>query len=61
MPGQTGVIVDKPDELPAAIGAARRLDPALCRKHVEAGFTTEVMAARYEAVYRQTLAEISGR
>ena len=61
VPGQTGVLVDHPDELPAAISAARRLDPALCRKHVEAGFTTEVMAAGYEAVYRQTLAEVSER
>jgi len=61
VPGQTGIIVDHPDELPAAIGAAQRLDPFLCRKHVEASFTTEVMAAGYEAVYRQTLAEISGR
>ena len=60
VPGQTGVIVDRPDELPAAIGAARRLDPGLCRKHVEANFTTDRMAAGYEAVYRQTMAENTG-
>jgi glycosyltransferase involved in cell wall biosynthesis len=54
--GQTGIIVDHPAELPAAIVQARQLDPALCRKHVEAGFTVEVMAASYEAVYWQALA-----
>lgn len=53
---QTGVIVDEPSELPAAIARARGLDPVACRKHVEAGFTVEVMAEGYEAVYRQALA-----
>ena len=57
--GQTGVIVDHPDELAAAIGEARRLDPLLCRKHVEATFTTDVMAAGYEAVYQQMVAEMA--
>jgi glycosyltransferase involved in cell wall biosynthesis len=59
VPGQTGVIVDRPEELPAAISAARRLDPGICRKHVEANFTTDVMAAGYESAYRQALAEIA--
>ncbi len=54
--GQTGVIVDNPDELPAAITRARDIDPAACRKHVEASFTVEVMAQGYETVYRQALA-----
>jgi glycosyltransferase involved in cell wall biosynthesis len=58
--GQTGIIVDRPDELPAAIGAARRLDPAVCRKHVEANFSTDVMAAGYEATYLQALSEATG-
>lgn len=53
--GQTGIIVDHPADLPDAIAQARQLDPALCRKHVETGFTVEVMAASYEAIYRQTL------
>ena len=49
----------------AAIGAARRLDPWVCRKHVEQNFTVEVMAARYETVYRRAIrsagrASISG-
>jgi glycosyltransferase involved in cell wall biosynthesis len=56
--GQTGVIVDHPDELAAAIGEARRLDPWVCRKHVEQNFTVDVMAARYVAVYRRAVAGV---
>jgi glycosyltransferase involved in cell wall biosynthesis len=54
--GQTGIIVDDPGDLPDAIAQARELDPALCRKHVEANFTVQAMAASYEAVYRQAVA-----
>src|SRR5262249_14307765 len=44
-----------PDDLPAAIMQARKLEPAVCRKHVESGFTVEVMAEGYEDVYRRAL------
>jgi len=54
--GQTGIILDDPDDFPAGIALARQLEPAICRKHVEAGFTVEVMAEGYEAVYRRALA-----
>jgi glycosyltransferase involved in cell wall biosynthesis len=54
--GQTGVILDDPEELPAGISQALELDPVVCRKHVEANFTVEVMAEGYEAVYRRALA-----
>lgn len=56
LPGQTGVIVDHPSELGCAIVEARRLDPWICRKHVQQNFTTDLMAAAYEAVYRRALA-----
>jgi glycosyltransferase involved in cell wall biosynthesis len=56
LPGQTGVIVDHPGELAGAIEEARRLDPWICRKHVQQNFTTDLMAAGYEAVYRRALA-----
>jgi glycosyltransferase involved in cell wall biosynthesis len=56
LPGQTGVIVDQPDELAGAIDQARRLDPWICRKHVQQNFTTDLMAAGYDAVYRRALA-----
>ncbi len=55
--GHTGIIVQEHDELPDAIAQARLIDPAACRKHVEANFSVEVMAAGYEAVYRQALAQ----
>ena len=58
--GQTGVMVDSPDEMPGAIAAARKLDPRACRQHVETSFTTEVMAAGYEKVYRKVLAAAPG-
>jgi glycosyltransferase involved in cell wall biosynthesis len=56
LPGQTGVIVDHPSELAGAIDEARRLDPWICRKHVQQNFTTDLMAAAYEAVYLRALA-----
>jgi glycosyltransferase involved in cell wall biosynthesis len=56
LPGQTGIIVDHPDELAGAIDQARRLDPWICRKHVQQNFTTDIMAAGYEGVYRRALA-----
>ncbi|MGH3871409.1 MAG: glycosyltransferase family 4 protein [Pseudonocardiaceae bacterium] len=55
--GRTGIIVDHPEELADAITQARALDPADCREHVESSFTPQTMAAGYEAVYRQVLAE----
>jgi glycosyltransferase involved in cell wall biosynthesis len=53
--GKTGIIVDEPDQMAGAIALARQLDPAACRKHVEAKFTVGVMAQGYEAVYRQAM------
>jgi len=58
LPGQTGIIVDHPGELADAIDQARRLDPWICRKHVQQNFTTDIMAAGYEAVYRRALAPV---
>jgi len=54
--GQTGIVVDDPDDLPEGILLAREVDAAACRKHVESGFTVEIMAAGYEDVYRRALA-----
>lgn len=53
--GQTGVIVDLPDELAGAIAAARRLEARACRQHVVDRFNTRVMAASYERAYRSVL------
>lgn len=52
----TGVLVSRPDELPAAIGRASSLSPAACREHVERTFSSAGMAEGYERVYRRMLA-----
>jgi glycosyltransferase involved in cell wall biosynthesis len=59
VPGRTGVIVEHPAQLAAAVAQAREIDPAACRSHVEAAFSVPVMAARYEAAYRRVLAEVA--
>ncbi|MHB1595554.1 MAG: glycosyltransferase family 4 protein [Streptosporangiaceae bacterium] len=56
--GETGVIVDRVDQMPDGIALARMLDPVAIRENVEANFTIEVMAEGYEAVYRQALAMV---
>ena len=53
--GRTGILVDDPDDLGAAIVQARCLDPNDCRRHVGSHFTTSAMAAGYEAAYQQAL------
>ncbi|MGH9082389.1 MAG: glycosyltransferase family 4 protein [Acidimicrobiales bacterium] len=53
--GITGMVVDDPAGLPAAIHAARALDPAACRSHVERHFSVEAMAGGYERAYRHLL------
>ncbi|SCL66277.1 Glycosyltransferase involved in cell wall bisynthesis [Micromonospora citrea] len=52
-PGVTGVICDRPDDLPGALRAAPDLDPAACVAHVARNFTTEQIAAGYEQVYQR--------
>jgi glycosyltransferase involved in cell wall biosynthesis len=54
--GVTGMICDLPAQLPDAIHAARRLDPAACREHVRTQFDVVTMAEGYEAIYRDSIA-----
>lgn len=56
--GETGIVVDHPDELPTAVARARRLDPGTCRRHVEDRFATDAMARGYEAAYLDLLADL---
>ena len=53
--GVTGILCDDPEELPAAIFAARRLSPADSRQHVRRRFDADTMVAGYEALYRRAL------
>ncbi|WP_341721394.1 glycosyltransferase family 4 protein [Micromonospora sp. FIMYZ51] len=55
-PGVTGIVCATAQELPAALRDAPDLDPAECVAHVARTFSTERMAAGYEAVYRRFLA-----
>ncbi|GGR86093.1 glycosyl transferase [Micromonospora fulviviridis] len=58
--GVTGLVCDRAEELPAALRAAARLDPADSIAHVAEHFSVERMAAGYEAVYRSFLAGRAG-
>ena len=55
--GVTGFICDRPAELPDALVRAPELDPSACVRHVRAHFSADIMAARYERVYHQAIAE----
>jgi glycosyltransferase involved in cell wall biosynthesis len=54
--GRTGVVCDDESELAEALHAAVRLDPADCVAHVATAFSADLMARRYERVYRSLLA-----
>jgi glycosyltransferase involved in cell wall biosynthesis len=54
-PGVTGLVCDRPDDLPGALRQVDRLDPADCVAHVAENFSTARMAQGYEAVYRDFL------
>ncbi|MGH9123182.1 MAG: glycosyltransferase family 4 protein [Acidimicrobiales bacterium] len=51
--GRTGIIVDRPDQLPEAIDRASLLRRDDCRAHVEANFDVPTMVSSYEAVYQE--------
>ena len=48
----TGLVCDRPDELPAAIHKASTVDPATCRRHVAANFNVGQFGSGYERIYR---------
>jgi glycosyltransferase involved in cell wall biosynthesis len=50
--GVTGVVCDRPIELPAAIERAQTMDPVVCRRHVAAHFGNARFGSGYEAIYR---------
>ncbi|MBM0278690.1 glycosyltransferase family 4 protein [Micromonospora tarensis] len=52
-PGRTGLVVERPAELPTALRAAERLDPAECVAHVARSFSVERMAYDYAEIYRR--------
>jgi len=59
--GRTGLICTDADELPDALHEARKLDPADCVSHVRASFSVDLMAHRYERIYRQLIGDRARR
>ena len=53
--GVTGLICDKPSELPQALRQVHQLNPADSVTHVREEFGAALMASRYEAIYRAVL------
>jgi glycosyltransferase involved in cell wall biosynthesis len=56
----TGVLCQRAEQLPEAIGRAATLDPRACRADALARFDTTAMVAGYEAAYRIALARREG-
>jgi glycosyltransferase involved in cell wall biosynthesis len=54
--GRTGFVVERPEQLAAAISDCATLDPADCRRYVSSRFSLEAMATGYENAYRRVLA-----
>jgi glycosyltransferase involved in cell wall biosynthesis len=54
--GEVGFVADTVEELVAAVKRVDLLDRVRCRRYVEEHFSVQVMADRYEAVYRDVVA-----
>jgi glycosyltransferase involved in cell wall biosynthesis len=55
--GRTGWICDEESELAAALGRVGELDPDDCVAHARSAFGADLMAQRYEGVYRRAIAQ----
>lgn len=53
--GETGFLVERPEEAPARLARLKDLPRRRCRAHVEANFSVEVMVRRYLELYRQII------
>jgi glycosyltransferase involved in cell wall biosynthesis len=51
--GKTGLVLDNPAQLPDALHEVAEIDPMVCAQHVLTTFTADLMARRYERVYRR--------
>lgn len=52
-PGETGLICDDEAQLPQALREVTAIDPVACVRHVRESFSADLMARRYEQVYRR--------
>jgi glycosyltransferase involved in cell wall biosynthesis len=55
--GKTGFLVDSEQEMVEAVKNIDKIDPAVCRKHVERNFSVEKMAENYIKVYGKVIGE----
>src|SRR6266581_1419740 len=55
--GRTGFLVDTGTDLPDAMRASQKLDPAACRREAELRFSSEIMQAKYIDLYRKAAAK----
>jgi glycosyltransferase involved in cell wall biosynthesis len=55
--GRTGMICVDETDLPEALHEVTRLDPGDCAAHVRSSFSVELMANRYERVYRRLIGD----
>jgi glycosyltransferase involved in cell wall biosynthesis len=53
--GRTGIVVERHDELAAAVADVDGLDPAECRRSVEERFSSRPFAARYLRAFRSAV------
>jgi len=58
--GQSGILVDDPRDLTAAIAQTAAIDRTACRRRAEARYDADVMSATYVALYER-LARAAGR
>jgi glycosyltransferase involved in cell wall biosynthesis len=54
--GETGLICNDPGELPDALLEVSAIDPLACVERVRRSFSADLMARRYEDVYRRWIA-----
>jgi glycosyltransferase involved in cell wall biosynthesis len=55
--GRTGIICSDESQLPDGLHEAHRLDPLDCVTHVRTSFSADLMAQRYERVYRRLIGQ----
>jgi glycosyltransferase involved in cell wall biosynthesis len=55
--GRTGVVCVDETDLPDALHEVVTMDPAECAAHVRTSFSVELMASRYERIYRRLIGE----
>ncbi|MEV1288574.1 glycosyltransferase family 4 protein [Micromonospora sp. NPDC049679] len=51
--GETGLVCQRPEELPEAIERVAGMDPRACAEHVRTHFSPDIMARRYERIYHR--------